>query len=212
MEYWKATLEMNMKQNKIAIIQKKASLLLIALVVSLAGIVRAESLVSAFVPPLSADTETSTNLPVPSFANCNVFKVQFKFDATPSNSVQVAFGQDIDYDGNLSLRESCMMLGWSGGEWFIRRKGYHVWEHYAETSTTGSRTLELQRRLQHSAPNQTFSMKLDGGIFSFENGTEGWLSLADLEGGLVRVVTRGVGITGQAVIETEADAKVMVLR
>ncbi len=201
-----------MMENNYDIIHKKAFPVIVAFIVSLAVAVRGESVVSTFASPSSADTETSTNLAVPSFADCNVFKVQFKFDATPSNSVQVAFGQDLDFDGNLSLRESCMFLGWSGCEWFIRRKGDHAWEHDAQASTTGSRSLELLRRLQHSAQNQTFSMKLDGEAFSFENGTEGWLSLAELEGGLVRITTRGIGLAGQAVIETEADAKVMVIR
>ncbi len=201
-----------MMQGNKAIIQKQVFSVLIAVIVSLAATVRGESTVSAFSPPSSADTETSMNFAVPAFSDCNVFKIQFKLDATPSNCVQVAFGQDFDCDGNLSLRESCMALGWSGNEWFIRRKDDHAWERFAQTGASGDRSLELQRRLQPSASDQTFSLKLDGETFSFESGTENWLSLADLEGGLVRITTRGIGITGQAVIETEADAKVMVVR
>lgn len=174
--------------------------------------VRGGSVVTPFQQPSFADTETSVNFPVPSFEGCNVFKVQLLFDATPSNSVFVAFGQDLDGDGNLSLRESGMSLGWSGSNWFIRRKGDREWEQYTQTGTAGARVMELQRRLQRSAPDQTFTLEQDGVVLSFENGTEGWLSLADLEGGLVRVTTRGTGIAGQAVISTAADAKVMVLR
>lgn len=174
--------------------------------------VRGGIVVSSMQQPSFADTETSSTFAVPAFEGCNVFKVQLQFDATPSNNVQIAFGQDLDGDGNLSLRESGMSLGWSGGEWFIRRKGDREWERYTQTGAGGERSLELQRRLQQSAPDQTFSLKQEGIVLSFENGTEGWLSLADLEGGLVRVTTRGTGITGQAVISTVADAKVMVLR
>ena len=78
--------------------------------------VRGGSVVSPFQQPSFADTETSVNFAVPAFEGCNVFRVQLQFDAMPSNSVQIAFGQDVDGDGRLSLRESGMALGWSGGE------------------------------------------------------------------------------------------------
>ena len=84
-------------------------------ILSFAGIVYGGSVVSPMPQPSFADTEVSTHVAVPSFEGCNVFRVQLRFDATPSNSVQIAFGQDVDGDGRLSLRESGMALGWSGG-------------------------------------------------------------------------------------------------
>ena len=85
-------------------------------ILSFAGIVNGGSFVSSFQEPSFADTEASTHVAVPAFEGCNVFRVQLQFDAMPSNSVQIAFGQDVDGDGRLSLRESGMALGWSGGE------------------------------------------------------------------------------------------------
>ena len=177
-----------------------------------AAAVRGGSVVYPFQPQSFADTETSGNFAVPSFEGCNVFRVQLQFDATPSNSVQIAFGQDLDGDGTLSLRESAMSLGWSGGDWSIRRKGDREWVRYTQAGAAGTRSLELQRRLQQSATDQTFVLKRDGVDLSFGSGTEGWLSLADLEGGLVRVTTRGTDIVGKAVVDTVRDAKVMAIR
>ena len=177
-----------------------------------AAIVRGGSVVSPMPQPSFADTEVSTHVAVPSFEGCNVFRVQLQFDATPSNSVQIAFGQDVDGDGRLSLRESGMALGWSGGEWFIRRKGDREWERYVQPGTTGAKSLELQRRLQPSAADQSITLKRDGVDLFFGSGSEGWLNLADLEGGLVRVTTRGTDIAGKAVVDTVRDAKVMAIR
>ena len=174
--------------------------------------VRGGSVVSPFQQPSFADTETSVNFAVPAFEGCNVFRVQLQFDATPSNSVQIALGQDVDGDGRLSLRESGMALGWSGGEWFIRRKGDREWERYVQPGTTGAKSLELQRRLQPSAADQSITLKRDGVDLFFDNGTEGWLNLADLEGGLVRITTRGTDVVGKAVVDTMRDAKVMAIR
>ena len=181
-------------------------------ILSFAGIVNGGSVVSPMPQPSFADTEVSTHVAVPSFEGCNVFKVQLRFDATPSNSVQIAFGQDVDGDGCLSLRESGMSMGWSGGDWFIRRKGDREWERYAKPGTAGAKSLELQRRLQPSAADQSITLKRDGVDLFFDNGTEGWLNLADLEGGLVRITTRGTDVVGKAVVDTMRDAKVMAIR
>ena len=68
-----------------------------------------------------ADTEVSTNV---SFAvnadQTDMMLIALAFDATPSNSVEVAIGHDADNDGNLSPEESAVVFGYDCGTWFQR--------------------------------------------------------------------------------------------
>ena len=68
-----------------------------------------------------ADTEASTNI---SFAvnadQTDMMSIALDFDATPSNSVEVAIGHDADGDGNLSPEESAVVFGYDCGTWFQR--------------------------------------------------------------------------------------------
>ena len=173
---------------------------------------RGDAIVSTLPPPSAADTEATTNLAVPSFEGINFFKISCRFDATPSNSLMIAIGQDADADGNLSLRESSLFLGWSGQDWFIRRPGDRQWERYAATDEAGPHTLELHRAARLTGPDQNLALKRDNATLSFETDTSDWLALSALQDGLVRVTTRGTGLSGQLTLCTEKDAHVMVVR
>ena len=173
---------------------------------------RGAATVSTLPPPSIADTEATTNLPVPSFEGVNFFKVSCRFDATPSNSLMIAIGQDADSDGNLSLRESSLFLGWSGQDWFIRRPSDRQWERYTTTAAAGPHTLELRRPARQTSPDQDLALKCDDATLSFETDTSDWLALSALQDGLVRVTTRGTGLTGLVTLATENDAHVMVVR
>jgi len=68
-----------------------------------------------------ADTEVSTNFVFSVGEGQNrslVFTVELQ--ATPSNNVEVAIGIDADEDGNLSLDESELCVGYDCGTWFVR--------------------------------------------------------------------------------------------
>ena len=43
------------------------------------------------------------------------------FTGTASNNLEIAFGTDADRDGELSLRETDLILGWSCGRYFLER-------------------------------------------------------------------------------------------
>ena len=118
----------------------------------------------------------------------------------------------VDADGNLSLRESSLFLGWSGQDWFIRRPGDRQWERYTATDEAGPHTLELRRSARLPAPDQDLALKRDDEILTFETDTSDWLALSSLQDGLVRVTTRGTGLSGQLTLCTEKDAHVMVVR
>ena len=68
-----------------------------------------------------ADTEVSTNVAFAVNADqTDMMLIALAFDATPSNSVEVAIGHDADGDGNLSPEESAVVFGYDCGKWFQR--------------------------------------------------------------------------------------------
>lgn len=73
-------------------------------------------------PPCDyADTEVSTNLPVTvDFRTMSRFEFTLAVDASPSNSIEIAIGTDVDGDGNLAPEESAHVFGYDCGRWFER--------------------------------------------------------------------------------------------
>ena len=72
--------------------------------------------------PEFADTEVSTNFVFSIGEGQNrslIFTIELQ-QATPSNNVEVAIGVDADEDGNLSLGESELCVGYDCGTWFVR--------------------------------------------------------------------------------------------
>ncbi len=70
--------------------------------------------------PVFADTEVSTNVNMTVWTeNIRQFNVTLQFNATPSNNVQVAFGNDADADEQLTDEETDLTLGWDCGAWFV---------------------------------------------------------------------------------------------
>ena len=69
------------------------------------------------------DTEISTNVAFSAGdATSRSFVLSFDVDATPSNTVIVAFGTDSDSDGVLDWPETEFVVGWRCGGWFFRDK------------------------------------------------------------------------------------------
>ena len=70
--------------------------------------------------PSHADTEVWTNVPCAQLLSdvkeCEVVR---DFTGTESNCVQVAFGRDEDGNGDLSRRETGLVVGWRAGDYFI---------------------------------------------------------------------------------------------
>lgn len=65
-------------------------------------------------------TEVSTNVPFNVSRNDTMsFMVEMEQNGVESNNVQVAFGQDLDADGDLAPEESDLVLGWRRGSCFI---------------------------------------------------------------------------------------------
>ena len=72
--------------------------------------------------PLSTyeDTESSVSVQLPALKeNDREFSLSLSLKATASNHLEVALGLDKNRDGELSLDESELLIGWSCGKWFF---------------------------------------------------------------------------------------------
>ena len=68
-----------------------------------------------------ADTEVSTNIPfMVSFDAMSRMNFSISLDASPSNCVEAAVGEDANADGNLSPEEAAYTFGFDCGRWFVR--------------------------------------------------------------------------------------------
>ena len=66
------------------------------------------------------DTESSVSAQLPALdENDREFSLSLSLMATASNHLEVAFGLDKNRDGELSLDESELSIGWSCGKWFF---------------------------------------------------------------------------------------------
>ena len=173
---------------------------------------KGEIIAQVVVPtPVFADTETVAHVALPPMNGKKYFKVSLDFNASPSNCLTVAFGRDVDGDGKLSLREQAVELGWDGA-WFIRRNDVAAWERYDLVGTDGRHLFEASKWLYCTRSDQQLTLTADGIPLAFENGTDAWLPLSDLDGGTVRVTSRGTGVEGAAQIIVNADGTVLQLK
>ena len=105
----------------------KNLILRIALVVVCAtvGIIARATDITLPTPPPSSypDSESTANVAVTNgTCLCRRVKLTLSADFTPSNGVQVAFGQDINSDGDLAPEETHLVLGVDCGVPFIREE------------------------------------------------------------------------------------------
>ena len=65
-----------------------------------------------------ADTEVSTNIPI-NKADISYSDLNFRFDGTPTNNLELAFGTDENTNGVLEAEEVGARFGWRAGRYFI---------------------------------------------------------------------------------------------
>lgn len=95
----------------------------------LAGILATTLAASAAVHPLATpppvdyvDTESSTNIPLRAWRDYTPpVRLTLELNATPTNAVHIAFGHDLDGDGDLAPGETEYIVGYDCGEWVEKR-------------------------------------------------------------------------------------------
>ena len=102
------------------------------------------------------------------------------------------FGQDADRDGELSLRETDLILGWSCGHYFLER--FKASEVYDETNvgTNGvARLLEWRSRVRRNGRIQSFALTNECGATFADLTVASPTWLCDVNWNLMRVTARG---------------------
>ena len=166
------------------------SILLCAASAAGASVMRQSSL-----PPSGfADTESATNV-VFSFADevARDFSLVLALDATPSNCVEVSFGNDADGNGLLAPPEAGLAIGWDCGQWFIVGTNRSARIEADAASSATRKTLSMVMCLDSSAGVKQLSIRDNGGqeVFPELVATRpGWLF--DRSWNLARLVVRGV--------------------
>ena len=77
--------------------------------------------IAALPVPEFLDTEVSTNVTLrmgDAFGG-RILQFSLSLESTPSNALQIAFGDDANGDGSLSFEETASVLGWRSGRCFV---------------------------------------------------------------------------------------------
>jgi hypothetical protein len=75
------------------------------------------------------DTEVSTNVVLHrDRTDTRMMHVHFQFEGTPTNSLEVAFGRDVNTNGVLDVAEVETVYGWRAGRYFI--ENVRDWERH----------------------------------------------------------------------------------
>ncbi len=164
------------------------------------------------VPSLPAKTLPS--LPEPTFVDGEVSRC-YAFDqsglgsiwldltatfvGTASNNLEIAFGHDADHDGELSLPETDLILGWSCGCYFLER--FKSCEVYGETNVGTNdvaRLLEWRSRVRRSGRVQSLALTNECGAAFADLAVASPTWLCDVNWNLLRVTARGANARNAA--------------
>ena len=155
--------------------------------------------------PAHADTEVWTNVPCAQLlSDVREFETVLDFTGTASNCVQVAFGRDDDGNGDLSKRETGLVVGWRAGDWFIEDvKGGRRFRESSSHGGAEARRLEF-RVAAGEGGAKSASVVCDGAAkFVDVLGSDlGWLY--DRGWNMAKVTRRGVDSPGEIVL-VESD-------
>ncbi len=169
--------------------------------------------------PAFADREASGDSALPEGLTngaFRVFRLELAFDATPSNSVQVAFGRDAPpADGFLAAEETDLIVGWDCGEWFLRPRGLANRFAAAASPAPGRRALTASVRVDARGVPRSAEFRDGGTAFAFPG-----LALPPVPDWLdpgpwtrMRVTARGAGAPEEAVRAVFApDGAQVILR
>ena len=151
--------------------------------------------------PVYADTEVFTNVPCAALlSGVRELEVVIDFVGTESNCVQVAFGRDDDGNGDLSKRETGLVVGWRAGDWFIEDvKGGRRFRESSSHGGAETRRLEFRVAAGEDAAKSA-SVVCDGAAKFVEvlDGDLRWVY--DRGWNMAKVTRRGVDSPGEIVL------------
>ena len=151
--------------------------------------------------PVYADTEVCTNVSCAQLlSDVREFETVLDFTGTASNCVQVAFGRDDDGNGDLSRRETGLVIGWRAGDWFIEDvKGGRRFRE--SSSHGGAETRRLEFRVAAGEDGAKSASVVCDGAAKFVEALDGDLRwLYDRGWNMAKVTRRGVDSPGEIVL------------
>ena len=143
------------------------------------------------------DTEVSTNLVLNQGAHAGSFNLRLEFSGTPSNTVEVVIGTDVDGNCELSFDESGMRLGWDCGRYFIERVS--TGERYEEAgvgTNDFARVLDWQCMVKrHRIKALEISNEVGAAFAAVTTNVPSWFH--DGNWNLMRLTARGVDVPNE---------------
>ncbi len=173
---------------------------LIAIVVAAFGTLSADARQFVVPPqPVSpyADTEVSTNVVLlGSRTDVREVKLHLQIHGTPTNDLEVAFGNDVNTNGVLDVEEAETVYGWRGGRYFI--ENVLAWDRFeveaAANAQCGVIDIQVQNDKDFVPKSSTATC---GGEPAFESllvdSPPSWLFNSSWK--LARVVRRSAGVS-----------------
>ena len=94
-----------------------------------------------------ADTEVSTNMPINNI-DIGYVTLKFRFDGTPTNNLELAFGTDLNTNGVLEIEETEARFGWRG-RYFM--ENVRTWERFEGETVVTPRSFSVEMRFEMDA-------------------------------------------------------------
>lgn len=197
----------------------KSRLLPILLLALPAAVRGAEFAMPLAPPPAFADTESTTNAPLPAalVARARLVRARVALVATPSNNVSTAFGAAREPGGPLLQGDESLAFGWDAGVWFVSSPTNRIEEPPAAAADGPvARALVLSMRLAESGRPISFEAREEGST----NALFAALSAAPPAGlfsrswNAARLDVRGTDERGAetASLRLDTDAGILLLR
>ena len=178
------------------------------------------SAVAMRLPPLPAssfaDTVVTTNVPMCAVTPSTNWKFNFMLECVPaSNSVQVAWGRDVNANGILEPEETRMVVGRNRHGVFVENPiSAERFEQSLPVHGLNAESISLRVSLDADGRPLRFDARSEFGsiLFPFWR-TEPPVWLFDQEWNLMRVTVRGVGVAEESIrLSVAPDATILVLR
>ena len=164
--------------------------------------------------PAFVDLESVTNAPIRAsmLQRARIFEGRVSLFATPSNTVEVAFGTAPNNDGVLLHGDESFSVGWEGGAWFLASSTNRVCSATLEGAAT--RTLAFTLRVSDSGEPHSLALSATGAGDAFAAlvaNPPAWMFSRSWD--TVRLTVRGVDEQAESVsVQFNTDPGVIIMR